>query len=103
MKLLYHVLTCEYCQSLCLERTISQLENGILILSAIKEGGACSEKLACTLGTMSKSFQSPQSINNILGLVTPRKYSDFFDQYQRAAKSPDDLVCRSKCRRCVAF
>jgi hypothetical protein len=38
------------------ESAISQLENGILILSAIKDGGSCSQKLACTLGNASKAW-----------------------------------------------
>ena len=40
------------------ESAISQLENGILILSAIKDGGSCSQKLACTLGNASKAMGS---------------------------------------------
>ena len=37
-----------------IDMAISQLENGVLIMSAIRDGGQCSARLACKLGDMTR-------------------------------------------------
>ena len=87
-----------------IESAISQLENGILILSAIKDGGSCSQKLACTLGNASKkSFASPETIVSVVDFVVPERYNDFTETFQKSVASNTTLTCSAECTKCVNF
>ena len=91
----------------CLDSTISQLENGILVLSAIKEGGSCSAKLACSLGAATRtSFKNKDGIISLVDAFLPDRYAGFTSAFNRAARAEegaDHQTCTGSCHRCIQF
>merc|ERR1740128_12372 len=90
-----------------LDSTISQLENGILVLSAIKEGGSCSAKLACSLGAATRtSFKNKDGIISLVDAFLPHRYAGFTSAFNRAARAEegaDHQACTGSCHRCIQF
>ena len=87
-----------------LDSTISQLENGILVLSAIKEGGSCSAKLACSLGAATRtSFKDKDTVLDLVDSFLPDKYAGFTSAFNKAVRSDKQETCSGMCERCIRF
>lgn len=92
-----------------LDTAISHLENGVLLLSAIRDGGQCSAKVACKLGQVTRdSFANTDMIVDAVSLIMPalstaEKYSNFTESFSRVARSEDSSSCSAECSRCLVI
>lgn len=90
-----------------LDLAIDQLQNGVLIMSAIRDGGQCSAKLACKLGQMTReSFESPNMILDAMDFIVPtfaNKYSNFTDEFSKAVNTEEYSSCSAECSRCLVI
>ena len=92
-----------------LDTAISHLENGVLLLSAIRDGGQCSAKVACKLGQVTReSFANTEVIVDAVSLIMPalstaEKYSNFTESFSREARSEDTSYCSAECNRCLVI
>lgn len=88
-----------------LDQALNQLESGVLLMSAIRNGGTCSAKLACKLGEMTRtSFESPNMIIDAVSFIVPTlssKYSNFTESFSKVAKSEDMSSCSAECSQCL--
>ena len=94
-----------------LDMAISQLETGVLLMSAIRDtgtsGDTCSAKLACKLGQITRnSFDSPNMIIDAVSFIAPslsNKYSNFTESFSKVARSEDESSCAAECSRCLVI
>ena len=92
-----------------LDTAISHLENGVLLLSAIRDGGQCSAKVACKLGQVTRdSFANTDMIVEAVSLIMPalstsEKYSNFTESFSKVARSEDSASCSAECSRCLVI
>ena len=90
-----------------LDSAISHLENGVLLLSAIRDGGQCSAKVACKLGQVTRdSFEDTNMIVDAVSFIMPAlstadKYSNFTESFSRVARQEDNSSCSAECSRCL--
>ena len=92
-----------------LDSAMAQLENGVLLMSAIREGGECSARLACRLGQMTR--QNSDSADMILDAVEflaptisgSSRYSNFTSSFSAAVRSGDLSDCSAQCSRCLVI
>ena len=90
-----------------LDSAMAQLENGVLLMSAIRAGGDCSARLACRLGQMTR--QNSESADMILDAVeflapsisSSSRYSNFTSSFSAAVRSEDLSACSAQCSRCL--
>ena len=90
-----------------LDVAISQLENGVLIMSAIRDGGQCSAKLACKLGEMAKnSLDNTDMVIDAVSFIAPSvssKYSNFTETFSSVARSGESESCSVECSKCLVI
>ena len=94
-----------------LDVAINQLENGVLLMSAIRDGGQCSAKLACKLGEMAKnSFENTNMIIDAVSFIAPSvssKYSNFTETFSSVARSRSrsehSESCSAECSKCLVI
>ena len=90
-----------------LDTAISQLENGVLMMTAIRDGGDCSRKLACKLGKITQdSFETPNMILDAMYFLVPtfaNKYSNFSQTFTDVVKTRDLSSCSAECSRCLVI
>ena len=76
----------------------------MFLLSAIREGGTCAERVACSLGRASKSaFESPETIVELMDLFVPNKYANFTTSLESVLNSEDTGTCSQECKMCSSF
>ena len=89
------------------DNAMAQLENGVLLMSAIREGGQCSARLACRLGQMTR--EKSESADMILDAVTflaptiSRRYNNFTSSFSAAVRAEDLSACSAQCSRCLVI
>ena len=87
-----------------LDQAIDHLENGVLMLSAIRGGGGCAAKLACHLADVTKdSFDNHDIIVDAINFLVPNKYSNFTESFESVVQSNDRSVCSNECSRCLSL
>ena len=87
-----------------IDMAISQLENGVLIMSAIRDGGECSAKLACKLGDMTKdAFENNDMVVEAMNFLVPNKYANFTESFTNIIRTDDRSSCSAKCHRCLVI
>ena len=88
-----------------LDNAISQLENGVLLMSAIREGGDCSARLACKLGQMTRQTSgSVDMIVDAMDFIAPTissRYTNFTQSFSAAARAEDFGSCSAECTKCL--
>jgi len=87
-----------------LDQAIDQLENGVLMLSAIREGGGCAARLACKLGEMGREAPDGQELLlEAVNFLVPDKYSNFTVDFEKVMRRGDQGSCSAECRRCLVI
>ena len=90
-----------------LDSAMAQLENGVLLMSAIREGGQCSARLACQLGQMTReNSESADMILDAVEFIAPtisRRYTNFTSSFSAAVRSEDLSACSAQCSRCLVI
>ena len=87
-----------------IDMAISQLENGVLIMSAIRDGGQCSAKLACKLGDMSRdAFDNNDMVVEAMNFLVPNKYANFTESFTNVIRTDDRSSCSSVCNKCLVI
>ena len=92
-----------------LDSAMAQLENGVLLMSAIRAGGDCSARLACRLGQMTR--QNSESADMILDAVEflaptisgSSRYTNFTSSFSAAVRAEDLSACSAQCSRCLVI
>ena len=92
-----------------LDNAMAQLENGVLLMSAIRAGGDCSARLACRLGQMTR--QNSDSADMILDAVEflaptisgSSRYTNFTSSFSAAVRAEDLSACSAQCSRCLVI
>ena len=92
-----------------LDSAMAQLENGVLLMSAIRAGGDCSARLACRLGQMTR--QNSDSADMILDAVEflaptisgSSRYTNFTSSFSAAVRAEDLSACSAQCSRCLGI
>merc|ERR1712098_831995 len=82
---------------------ISQMENGVLMLSAIRDGGPCAARLACRLGS-SADGESPSLLVDTVRLLLPglgHRLTNFTQTLEDVAKRRDTTACQQQCNSCI--
>ena len=87
-----------------LDNALAQLENGVLIMSAIRQGGDCSTRLACKLGDAARdALDDEHMIVEAMNLLLPNKYSNFTTSFRNVIRGEDRSSCSAKCYRCLVI
>jgi len=87
-----------------IDMAISQLENGVLIMSAIRDGGQCSARLACKLGDMTKeAFENNDAVVEAMNFLVPNKYANFTESFTAVIRSEDRSSCSAECNKCLVI
>ena len=90
-----------------LDSAISQLENGVLLMSAIRDGGECSAKLACKIGQMTRqSSGNTDMIVDAVSFIAPtisNRYTNFTQIFSSAVRSEDLSSCSVECSKCLVI
>lgn len=90
-----------------LDSAMAQLENGVLLMSAIREGGECSARLACRLGQMTRqNSESAEMIVDAVQFLAPTissRYTNFTNSFSAAVRAEDLAACSVQCSRCLVM
>jgi len=87
-----------------MDQAIDQLENGVLMLSAIRDGGGCAARLACKLGEMGRQASDGQDLLlEAVNFLVPNKYSNFTVDFEKVMRQGDQESCSAECRRCLVI
>ena len=88
-----------------MDMAMAQLENGVLLLSSIREGGACSARVACRLAriTSQTGVESRQTIMDAVTALVPSKYSNFTEGFTSALLNGNEAGCATQCNKCLVF
>ena len=88
-----------------MDMAMAQLANGVLLLSSIRAGGACSARVACRLAHIT-SQTGAESRNIIMEAVTalvPSKYSNFTEGFTSALLDGNQTGCAAQCDKCLVI
>ena len=88
-----------------MDMAMAQLENGVLLLSSIRAGGACSARVACRLAhiTSQTGAESRNIIMEAVTVLVPGKYSNFTEGFTSALLDGNQTGCAAQCDKCLVI
>ncbi len=78
------------------------------MMSALRHGDGCSQRLACKLGKMAKDSEilggsTGEALMGAVNSVLPERFDSFARSFKAVASSEDESSCEKECYRCISI